>query len=383
MRNPYGKLFAFCITFLVGSQSLQAAEFGPHSLVLDVTPLVQWTPRQGDTSANAEFDVIGSFRLGESETGAFGGTWLDFWVLGNATLGGTVSANDFSQRAGLLWDTSDGDAPETSWILAVGALRQELHTGFGEVTLKFGKLYPGSELAASDYYGDDRGTFFSQMLASDVAGRWYDLIGIGASVTVEAGPWYGGALVVDATAQADLLDFKSLRDGAFMAAVELGRVFDIGGRETRVSMIPYHVDATPGLSTERGLVLSFQHDLVQAASEGPADIVLFGRYTFRDGGTPRNRDGQDQAKPVRRGGFLGMAFNSPFGRDEQQVGLAVMQGTPTDAMRAQGFGTQSGIEVFWKYTLNPNAEFSVDLQALNKGHGDIEYVPGIRLKLRI
>ena len=236
--------------------------------------------------------------------------------------------------------------------MALGAFEQDIRLPGADLAVKLGKLYPAQELGVSDYYGDDRGTFFSQMLGTDVSGRWADTIGLGTGITFTSGATYSGALIVDATAQDNLFDLQSLRNGEFLYAAEIGRQFDLMGRNARVSALPFHVDGTADLSAETGLALHFEHDLTRPAGKSVPDRVLFGRYTYRTGGDPRSSSGSDDAKPLRHGCFFGMAFNRTFGREAQQVGLVAMYGAPSNLSQTRGFDLQYGAEGFW--TVSPN-----------------------------
>lgn len=376
-------LAALIAMALTGVATTRAAEVGPHQLTLDVTPLAQYSPTAGKANANTEVDIIGSFRLIEEQNGVLGDTRLAFWVLGNATLFGSPSTHALSQRARQLWDINDGDAPEPSVLLAMAALEQNLRIGDGGMTLRLGKLYPGNELAASDYYGDDRGTFFSQMIASDISGRWFDRIGLGTSISYQGPHWFGGALIADATAEHALLDVSSLRDGDYLIAGEVGVQLPVAGRRSRFSVVPYHIDRTTDFSAEKGLVLSVQQDLTIAAGGAPADAVLFGRFTTRTGGNPLNKEARDEAKPTRYGGFAGLALNRPFGWENQQIGLAYMQGAPSWTFERNGFGDQRGVEAYWKIAPGAHTDVTVDVQALSKKGGGVEIFPGLRLKLHM
>lgn len=363
------------------STQARAIEIGPHELTLSYTPMVQRAVRAGDTNANAELDIIGQFRLFEGRAGGLGETRLSFWALGNHTLGGTTSTGAFSRGAGLLWDSNDGDAPETDWLLGLFALQQDFSIGQHQASFQIGKLYPGNDLATLPYAGDDRDSFMSQIISSDTTGRWYDRIGLGASLSIKADNWFATALISDATAQSRGFDFDSLSDGSNLMAVEMGMHTRLGGRATKLSLTPYHIGSSTDFTTEKGLVVTFSHDLVNGFDDTPAPISLFGRYTFRTGGEPLTADGRADAKTSRRGGFLGVAFNRPFGQETQQIGVALMQGSASRTAQSQGFGSQYGVETYWKTNIGKHAEFTTDLQIINRGTRGTEFIPGLRLKV--
>lgn len=359
-----------------------SAEFGPHELNIIYTPLAQRALRSDDTNANAELDVIGRFRLLQGGSGLWGDTQLSFWALGNHTLFGTRSTTAFSRGAGLLWDTNDGDAPDPDWLLGIFALQQGFDTGRLSGQVELGKLYPGNNLATLPHAGDDRDSFMSQIIASDAAGRWYDRIGLGVSATIGQDSWFVTALVSDATAEARGFDFDTLGDGSNLVATEFGLTPQIAGRASKLSLTPYLISHSAGFSRETGLVLTFSHDLAPATGPGEAPVSLFGRYTYRTGGEPLTAAARDDARNLRHGGFLGVAFNDPFGRATQQVAVALLYGAASATAKSNGFGSQSGMEAYWKTELGPNAELSTGLQVIARGGGrGLEYIPGLRFKV--
>lgn len=366
---------------LFDATPVQSAEFGPHQFSILYTPLIQHAVRSSETNANAELDLIGRFRLSPGGADMWAETHLSFWALGNHTLGGATSTSAFSRQAGLLWDANDGDAPDPDWLLGIFALQQEFRTGTASGQIELGKIYPGLTLATLPYAGDDRDSFMSQIISSDAAGRWFDRIGIGASIGARQDQWFVSLLISDATAQARGFDFDSVGDGSNLLAVEMGLTPTIAGRASKISLTPYVIGASDEFSREKGVVLTVSHDLRAGGAETPAPVVLFGRYTLRTGGEPRTSDARSDARPLRRGGFLGLAFNQPFGRDTQQIGFALMQGSPSDTAVADGFASQAGVEAYWKVKFAAAAEFTTGLQIIDRGSTGVEYIPGLRLKL--
>jgi len=108
---------------------------------------------------------------------------------------------------------------------------------------------------------------------------------------------------------------------------------------------------------------------------------VFGRYTFGNGGEGKTSESFDAALPLNNGGFVGFAWNKPFGRDKQQIGAALMYGEPTAYRRSQGFEDQYGIESYWKVDLTDWFRFSADIQVINNIDKDLEIVPGLRIKV--
>jgi hypothetical protein len=360
---------------------VSAAEIGPHDLTIAYTPIVQRAVRSSKTNANAELDIIGRFQLSAGGAGAWGETRLSFWAVGNHTLGGTLSTGAFSRNAGLLWDSNDGDAPEADGSLGVFTIQQDFQTANLSGTVELGKLYPGNNLVELDYAGDDRDSFMSQIISSDAVGRWYDRIGLGLTARIESNSWYAAGLISDATAQKRLFDFDTVGDGSNLVAVEFGLTPTIAGRASKFALMPYRIGKSTDFTSEKGLVMAFSHDLVGATGALEAPVTLFGRYTWRDGGEPLTADGRDEARPLRRGGFVGVAFNQPFGRENQQIAVSLMQGSASATAQANGSGSQNGIEGYWKLNIGQHAQFTTGLQVIHRGDAGLEYIPGLRLKI--
>lgn len=378
------RVFAPLLSGLVGATFVSpsdAAEFGPHQIDILYTPVVQRAIRSSDTNANGELDIIGRMQLSADGPGVWGQTRLAFWALGNHTIGGTTSTGDFSRGAGLLWDSNDGDAPETDGSLGVFTIQQDWATARSSGTIEIGKLYPGNNLVELEYAGDDRDNFMSQIVASDAVGRWYDRIGLGLSARVETGSWYAAGLLSDATAQKRLFDFDTLGDGSNLVAVELGVTPQIAGRDSKFALMPYHIGKSDDFEAEKGLVMVFSHDLAGVSGDAAAPVTVFGRYTLRTGGEPLTAGGREEARPLRRGGFLGVAFNDPFGWNDKQIAVSVLQGSASQTAQASGYGSQTGLEAYWKASLGNHAEFTTGLQVINRGDAGVEYIPGLRLKV--
>lgn len=343
-------------------------------LLLALTPLHQQAFRLGEGTNNYELDVIGQLTIrNTAQPEAVGDTRVAFWFLRNENISGK-SASTFSAEAGLLWDTNTGDAPVASDVIGVLALQQMFLNN--KVIASVGKLYPGSMLVESDYSGDDRTAFFSQINADDAVGRYFDRIGLGASIQYFSDNWFASGVLTDATAENDLIDFDTLSNGQFLYAIELGYT-PLNEKGVSVfSLVPYYIDETENLSKEHGLATSFTHEFGNASN-----MAVFGRYTFRSGGDSKNIDGAQEEKPLLNGGFFGLAWNNAFGYPKHQVAAQLMTGKPGSAKRAQGFNDQYGLEVFWKISSFPIFELTPDIQLLNNKDNELEIIAGFRAKL--
>lgn len=361
-----------CLALPALAEKFEDQPEAPDFVTVAVTPQYQRLTRLGERHGNYELDFIGLISLRRG-AGAIGDTRLGWWWLRNDTFAGR-STGELSEAAGLLWDFNDGDAPEASNALGVLALQQSLLDE--RLTLKIGKLYPGNDFAESDYTGDDRATFMSALLAGEIAGRWFDTIGLGLHVAWEGSGWFLQGTVVDAQAESSGLDFDSLGKGKFLWSAEFGYQPERRDGLTRVALMPYAVDGTDALSSETGLVLSLTHEF-----GADARYAVFGRYTWRDGGHARSPDFAEFELPAERSGFLGLAVNALFGRADQQFAVALMAASPTAARKAAGFNTQYGVEAYWQFAPFDWFLVTPDLQILRNRDDDLETIIGLRFKL--
>ena len=367
-----------CLMLFVVSESVMANKVEDETssskdfVEVAITPQFQNSLNSGGNTANYEFDFLGLQTLHRS-AGAFGDTRLAWWVIRNETIGNTPTG-EFSDDAGLLWNTNDGDAPDPSNFLGVLVIEQY----FIDEALKVsaGKVYPGNDLAVSDYTGDDRGTFMSEVIASDIAGRYFNAIGLGSVVTYRQNNWFVTGVVSDATAEDDFIDVSSFKDGHFLYAVELGFSPDNEAGNSVVTVTPYSIDATAEQKKETGVVLAYTIEYGK-----DAEYANFARYTWRNGGDGKTQTANAHGLKTDNAGFIGWAWNRPFSRENQQLSAALMYGSATDYQRQQGMNNQYGVESYWRFSPTPWFNISPSLQLLKNADDELETVVGLRFKL--
>ncbi len=341
---------------------------------LNTAPQFQKATRSGEAQSNYEIDFIGLQQLYHGKQNSFlGDGGLIWWALFNQNIDGH-SSSEAAERAGLLWGFNDGDAPDPEGLLGLFAWWQEFFQA--RLTTQLGKLYPGELYAMSKYYGDDRSSFMSSLIAGDQAGRYFENVGLGINLRYQPGDWFVQAGAIDAQAHEKLFDFKSLKKGRFMWALEMGYNPDRGDGETNITFMPYIIDSTEHLARESGLLFSFTHEF------GPqAEYAAFGRYTFRDGGEGVAVEDRDEELPLRNGGFVGLAWNRPFGFARQQLSVALMYGSPAGFKRTDGFNDQYGVEAFWKFKPTDWLNIQPDIQLVRNKDDRLEFIPGVMFKL--
>lgn len=337
-----------------------------------VTPQFQQSLRSGNSTGNYELDFLGLQTLRRS-TNAIGNTRLAWWILRNETLGNNATG-EFSDEAGLLWNTNDGDAPTPSNFLGLLVIEQFFIDD--KLKVSAGKVYPGNDLAVSEYAGDDRATFMSEVIASDIAGRYFNAIGLGGLATYKQDNWFMTGLVSDATAEEEFIDLSSVKDGSFLYAFELGFQFKKHENHSVFTATPYTIDATDSLKSEKGVVLAYTFEYGQNS-----EYANFARYTVRDGGEGHTDAANEEALKTDQAGFVGWAWNRPFNKEKQQLAVALMYGSATDYQRQKGMNSQYGIESYWRFSPTPWFNITPSIQLVNNKTDNLETVAGLRFKL--
>jgi hypothetical protein len=175
----------------------------------------------------------------------------------------------------------------------------------------------------------------------------------------------------DAKAESEF-DFSSLGDGVLAWTFETGWAPRSMNGDTSVSLLAFTVDKTPSLARQDGWALAATHDF--------GDYGVFGRYTWAEGGRGITREDQRSALPLEHGGFLGFAWNKPFDRQNDQLGVAFMYGTPTTYQRSEGMDSQYGLESYWRFKLGKYFNISPSVQFLRNNEKELETIWGLRFK---
>jgi hypothetical protein len=215
-------------------------------------------------------------------------------------------------------DTNLGDADNP--FNGIGVLAFQQFFLQQQLELSLGKLYPANEMMNSDYYGDDRTSFLSEMLSGDPNGPALSLNDLGMQITYHWTDWFAQSAFIDDKGQNEL-DFSS-------------------------------------------------------------EYAVFDRYGFYDNGIDKAPDSQETEFRGKYGGFIGTAWNRPFGYENQRLALAFMQGTPTKQVIQQGFNTQYGAEIYWDYNPFSWLYLTPDIQLINNKNNQLETIIGFRFKMQ-
>ncbi len=351
---------------------LEAGEKSKNYFQGAFTGLYQNAAKADEDTANFEFDLIGSFVLKERDGGWLGDTNFMFWGFAVDNIGNYQSTGQMSQKSGLLWDTNDINVDSAVTQFGVFGIRQFFYND--RLELGIGKLFPGMIHTESAYTANNSETFSSKVISSSAVGGYFEAIGLGANLKYSANDWFVQGGFSDAKAESEF-DFSSLDDGVLAWTFETGWAPRSMNGNTSVSLLAFRVDKTSSLTRQDGWALAATHDFGDDGQYG-----VFGRYTWAEGGRGISREDQGGALPLKNGGFLGFAWNQPFDRQNDQIGIAFMYGTPTTYQHSEGMDSQSGLESYWRFSIGEYFSVSPSMQILRNNEQKLETVLGLRLR---
>lgn len=390
MASP-GKISALCIFFgclvivvsimlpwaTAAAYDLENLEdsIDEHTDLLEIsaTTIAQTTLNEGDSSGSYEVDIIGSYRLLKREPGHMVGDGrLSLWVFKVGKVGDDAAG--MAKDAGLAWITSDVSVDESSTNIGVLAWQQQFSQE--KLLLTAGKLFVGNFVLSSDYYAANTSGFMNRAVSNDRAGRYFDLLGLGAQARWQQDRWYSSISFTDADAEEEI-DFDSLGDGELVWVGEFGFATGLGAALSEVGVLLSSIDQTDTFEGEDSAGVAFQHEYAV-----DSEYAVFGRYTWRRGGKVRPGKNADNELPMKEGGFLGWRWNRAFGHANEHLAVAAFYGEMTPERRRRGFDrNQFGLESYWRVQWAEWAAFTVDMQLMKNLEGDWEVIPGVRLKV--
>jgi carbohydrate-selective porin OprB len=376
----FGRIYLILTVVLVATPAtasrldgaLDALESGEQHLDVSWVPMYQNALKASADTGNYTLDAIGTFTLRTTDSG-LGNTNFIFWVNSSDKLGGLGTLTELTTDAGLLWDPNDinTDSSNTS-LLVIGVDQWFLDN---TVSAGFGKFFPGQFFLNSPYTADNSNSFTSKMISGNPIVSFWEAIGIGANAAYFGEKWSVQGAFVDSKAEEDL-DFSSFADAkfAYMLEAMYSPVNENG--ETSVGAVAYYIDARNQRESESGIVAQFTHEWGT-----DANYAIFGRYSYRDGGESEDVNNPTLETPVKHGGFVGLAWNHPFNRADEQLAAAFVYGEPADYKIADGFNSQYGIEVFWNWRATNWLKILPNVQFMRNIDDDIETIIGIRVNM--
>ena len=216
-------------------QAEEAADEGNDYMEMALTGIYQSALQVGEDTGNFEVDIMGAKTLLHRDSDqTFGSGSLVYWVFSVDNFGDMQSTGDFATKAGLLWPTNDVSVSESFTAFGVFAWQQELWQD--RFTLHVGKLFVGNFVAESPYTASNTETFMSRVISNDMAGRYFDTMGLGAQLQYKGDRWFATGGFADATASNEF-DFSTFVKGDWTVYGEAGYRLAVRNREP-VSSVP-------------------------------------------------------------------------------------------------------------------------------------------------
>jgi len=154
---------------------------------------------------------------------------------------------------------------------------------------------------------------------------------------------YASAGFQDQKSDPKFPDFSSFKDGNFVYLVESGFTPNKGKKnEGKYSATLSYSDAQLQKEAGYGMVVNFFQDLRD-------DWAVYGRY-----GRSYESFGDFEYATA-----LGIAHNSPLGRQSDQVSVAAFEAKPSDPGLKQ---KDKGISAYWKWQFTETLDLTLDLQ---------------------
>jgi len=338
-------------------------EYGLDFVYLNA-PVIQWGSESGDVYVDNEMDLLGQWRLFESDRDqgkiVFWGVWLQTFS--------SLTTNEFAGRQNLLTSPNGGEVDRDRGIAAINSLWWEHSLADNCFVYRLGQLWLPSLWGSNKYTSDDRLSFMAAVLSGPQGVNWASTNrSLGGMATFQSASFYVSAGFANAV-PSNYPDFDRLGDGKFIVLGELGwRPTFQGRHEGAYKITVSHTDGTDEPGDERsgwGLMLSLRQDIDDR-------IGLFARY---------HRSWSRFDLGSRQTASAGVVFTKPFAWTDDWLGIAWLMNDPAD----RSLRTEHGVEIFWRLQLTPRLQFTPDLQvyftpARSNGN-DWTVVPGVRLR---
>lgn len=311
--------------------------------IVEFAPIMQYS--QGEFHADSELNVIGFWNFLESDR--FGKGNILVWYQNSLTWG-SLTTSEFMSRIGVLSPLNGGDTfPEDS-ANRLQLLVWEQYLANDILRLMVGKITSRVTVNLNRYAVSDREDFFSPMIVNNPVVPFTVRIGLGAFGQFIQKNWYISAMVRDADAMDDFIDFDSLDTGNWEYTGEFAITPDIpslGQGHYRFTLD--YTDSIGSGDTFQpsswSISLSFDQDIKNR-------VGAFFRYAYAD--TPLRAFQQRIA--------MGFQVLGVPGYDGDRIGVAGWWGDPTN----EELNDEYAIEFFYKALVARIIEVSPDLQLI-------------------
>ncbi len=340
-----------------------------HYFQAQFVPTYQQAMRADENHGNYTADLISYTPLAKRQ-GTVGDTTMVIWVNSVGLLGGLQSVGAMRNKSGLLWDTNDiGTDTSATSILVLGAEQLLLDD---QLTLGFGKLFPGQYFLENPYNANNSDTYQNKLISGNPVTAMWESIGIGIAGQYRWQNIFTQFGIIDATAQEEI-DFSSFFHGGNTWVWEWGWQETARNNERKLSAAVHRVNERDDYESEEGVTINAVYEWSNTQH------AVFARYTWTNGGDGLNDTGRAGELPLKNGGHIGWVWSNAFGSETNQLGTAFVYGQPRTQKIDQDYKSQYGIEAYWRYQPNKWFHVTPDIQLLRNRDDTIETVLGLRL----
>jgi porin len=230
-----------------------------------------------------------------------------------------------------------------------------------KLAYQIGKIDPGANINQNRFAGSGNTQFFSQPFATNPARAFPDN-GLGVMGRLELiKNWYVAGVMSDSEAISTYSPFKTI-EGFWFYGAETGVRFNSSLGEGNYRLLYWYRD-TEEAGTGHGWALSFDQDL--------GDLFgVFLRYGGNDG----------DLIPVQNIVATGISLQHPFGRKNDQTGIAVSWTNPSDGALRDEWSS----EIYYRMQLTQFMEISASAQVIfNPSAGAVDTVGVFGGRLRL
>ncbi|MEE4378018.1 MAG: carbohydrate porin [Candidatus Competibacteraceae bacterium] len=336
--------------------------------IIEYSPQYQWD-FEGDagTTANDETNLIVQWALVDPQDAKKGN--LLAWYQISRTLGSDTTS-EFMQDLGVISPVNGGDTGLDNTATRLQHLTWEQWFANERFRVMAGKMTTRVLMNLNRYATSDREDFFTPMLVNNPVVHYTARIGLGLFGQYHQDDWYLSAMIRDASATKDGVDFDSVSDGDWEYLTEFALTPDnLGGFGEGIYRITYSYTDQVGegaFSQPAGWTVSLSFDQDIGEKYGAAI-----RYAYAD----------EDFRAFQQRLALGLQIKKPLGFENDRIGFGFWWGEPSN----RDLNDEYGLEAFWKIQVARFLELSADVQTIfdpaNRPDKDAVFVGGLRFRV--
>lgn len=304
--------------------------------VFVLSPIFQFSTKNGNITSNIENDLIGNWRVIENEKTEAN---IAFWFLHTYNFTQLTTA-DFSKEEGLSLETNLGDIPYQNYVAIMG-LWWEQSIIKDKLLFRMGHINSNMVWGNNTYINDDRNGFMNTVSSSQQGTSWVGNRSLGLQVRYTNSNYYVAGGFQDSDTDQRYPDFSSFFKEPVTLHLELGWTpkLDIGSGK-------YSITLSSVKNQDEEYNYSFLINMRQYIKKNK--IGLFTRA-----GTQSNAATTSLQSALTAGIFIKNIFNY----ESDATGLAYVIAKSLNTM----YGNDQGFEFFYRILLTDRLDITADL----------------------